>query len=179
MRLARTLQRHRISHQCDSKTYFSEGGTVNDFISGVEDRFHFFDTFVVPHEDEAKSSVCRPRLLHSVVGQKVRQLLERRHRQILHHDELLDAVPPLHIRGGGDAQPLVLKDGQPELAVSQLDDDRRRPHHSISERGFTNPEQVFNDIVDNRNRRGVTFCFSCHQNWLENPIVDPRSQSPA
>ncbi len=68
VRVARTLQQYRVSHQCESKTYFSEGGTVNDFISGVKDRFHFFDTFVIPHEDEAKSSICRPGLLHSVVG---------------------------------------------------------------------------------------------------------------
>jgi hypothetical protein len=52
---------------------------------------------------------------------------------------------------------IVLKDGQPELAVAQLDDDRRRPHHSISERGFTNPEQIFNDIVGEQKR--------CHL-WL-------------
>jgi hypothetical protein len=109
VRVARTLQRYHVPQQCESNTYFSEGGTVNDFISGVEDRFHFFDTFVVPHEDEAKSSICRPCLLHSVVDQKVRQLLERRHRRILHHDELLDAIPPLPIGGAGMLSLLFLR----------------------------------------------------------------------
>ena len=126
----------------------------------------------VSHRSELDPSVDGPGSLNVLVVPKLLQLLRIHLGQVLHKDVLARTGGLLGIRGVRHVLPLQPHHRIPHVAVGEPDEaDGGEGPPLLVHDGLADKPALLQEVVHDRHRIYVTFCFSSSQNRLDQLVV--------